>query len=113
MQEDIEIIQRLNRIVEKMGTGERNLDIPIEVLKVQSESKNKKLGQFGAPIYCKVRGLNKDDNEGSLISNGDWTFFVDDVSQEEEPFVKLYLFGAEHIDFVEADEFKKDFIILC
>lgn len=110
MIDDLKIIENLNRKVEKMSKRkEQNLMIPIRILSVQAEAKP--LGIENTPIFCKVEGLNEDENEGSLISNGDWVFFVDEV--DESGFVKLYLFGADYESFVEPDEFKKDFFILC
>jgi hypothetical protein len=109
--EDWKIVKRLSKKVEKINQREeKNLMIPITIIGVQGEAKE--LGIKNTPIYCEVSGLNKDDNEGSLISNGDYVFFIDDIS-ENGTTVKLYLFGVGHDEYVSRNEFKKDFFVLC
>jgi len=103
-------IDRLNSHVERLSEREeKNLIIPIRIVAVQGEAK--RLGKDNKPIYCKVEGLDKDENEGSLVSNGDYTLFVDEIS--DTGFVKMYLFGADHSEFISRDEFKKEFFVLC
>jgi len=109
-EEDLNIINRLNKHSEMINKREeKNLMIPITIVSIQGEAK--KLGISNTPIFCKIEGLNVDENEGSLISNGDYTLFVDEIS--ETGFVKLYLFGAEYSESIGRDEFKKDWFILC
>jgi len=112
MERDLEIISRLNNQVERiMNREEKNLNIPVVMRGVQGSAK--KLGINNSPIYCIVEGLNKDENEGSLLSNDDHVFFIDEIGGEKEGFVKLYLFGAGSDEFATRDEFKQDFFILC
>jgi hypothetical protein len=110
-EDDWKIVKRFNKKVEVINKREeQNLMIPITIIAVQGEAKA--LGINNTPIYCEVSGLNKDENEGSLISNGDFVFFIDDISTNGTT-VKLYLFGAGHDEYVSRTEFKKDFFVLC
>lgn len=109
--DDWKVVKKFSKKVEMINEREEeNLMIPIRIVGVQGEPKP--LGLNGAPIYCEIEGLNKDENEGSLISNGDHVLFIDDISESGRG-VKLYLFGVDHDSFIERDEFKKDFFVLC
>lgn len=111
IEEDFRVFNKLDENLRKMedktsiGKSERTFT----VTGLQGEPHE--LGIRGLPIFVKMDGLVCGEDEGMLITNGQYVLYVDEIGKSG--FTKLYMYASGIYESIPEVELRKPFFELC